>query len=309
MRYVIKDLTDIPPSLISAKALEDIENIAVKSSEVEILDTIYKGTYKDAQNKTQSRVRDFLNKYYKGKCAYCEQTCKAEIEHYRPKKGVTEDAGHSGYYWLCYTWSNLVPSCRYCNTEGGKGSKFPIIATAKRVKAPLFKLSKLDVEACNANMNPLLDEQAYLLHPEIDSSMESFFAFSISDDKNGVTIKGIDRLDRGSRTIEICNLNRNDLRENRLSSVYYPMKKQIQLIFDLNARGYLDNDSVGEALLAVYEGFERDASDITLPHTLLRNFLIASIQNFENHLVPYLDNEFAKPIAIQVFKIFKKEVV
>lgn len=309
MRHIVKDLMNVPPSLTSAKALEDIEYIAQRDNRAVIQDTIYKGTYRDAQNKTQSRVRDILNIYYKGKCAYCEQTCKAEIEHYRPKKGITEDATHQGYYWLCYNWSNLVPSCRYCNTEGGKGNKFPIIANANRVRFPIFATSKLNMGTCNANGQPLLSEQPYLLHPEIDSAIESFLAFSISDDKSGISIRGIDVLGRGSMTIEICNLNRNDLRENRLLSVHYNMKMQIQLIFDLNAQGYIKDDQIGDALLAVYEGFERDAADITLTHTLLRRFLIDSSENFENHLIPYLDNEFAKPIALQSFKIFKKEVV
>jgi len=175
MRHVKKNLEDIPPSLNSDEAQSDIEKIAFKDPEAKILDTIYKGSYKDAEGKSQSEVRDFLNKYYYGKCAYCEQTCKAEIEHYRPKKGVDEDKTHEGYYWLCYTWSNLIPSCRYCNTEGGKGNKFPIINNAKRVKNPPLKSSKLDHEKCLVNKKPLKDEEPYLLHPEVDNNPENHF--------------------------------------------------------------------------------------------------------------------------------------
>src|SRR5215216_5117455 len=109
MRYVVKDLNDIPPSLITQTALDDIEKIAIRDPAVGIKESIYKGDYKDAEGKNQSQVRDVLNKFYKEKCAYCEQTCKAEIEHYRPKKAITDDKTHNGYYWLCYTWSNLVP--------------------------------------------------------------------------------------------------------------------------------------------------------------------------------------------------------
>jgi len=247
MRYVKKDLQEIPPSLISAQALADIEKIAIRDNKTVILDRIYKGDYKDAQGKSQSKVRDYLNKYYYGKCAYCEQTCKAEIEHYRPKKGVFEDSTHHGYYWLCYSWNNLVPSCRYCNTEGGKGNKFPLIQNGKRVTIPLFRNGRLDVTKCNASKAPLIKEEPYLLHPEIDRNPEVFFSFKIRDDKNGIDIVGTDKLNRGEKTIEICNLRRKDLGLNRLQEVYYNFKQNIKLIFDLNALGKLSNEDVGPA--------------------------------------------------------------
>jgi uncharacterized protein (TIGR02646 family) len=91
-----------------------------------IADKIYKGEY-TKDGKTRSAVREALALYYLGKCAYCENMeKKAEIEHYRPKKGVTGEAAHPGYFWVCYQWTNLVPSCRYCNTEGGKANQFPV---------------------------------------------------------------------------------------------------------------------------------------------------------------------------------------
>ena len=67
MRYVEKDLKDIPPSLIAQIALDDIEKIAVRDALVQIKDSIYKGDYKDADGKSQSQVRDTLNKFYKQK--------------------------------------------------------------------------------------------------------------------------------------------------------------------------------------------------------------------------------------------------
>ncbi len=89
--------------------------------------------------------------FFSGKCAYCE--CYVEdfqhgdIEHFRPKKGVTdeddnvvlvEDATgkkvpHPGYYWLAYNWRNLLLSCTDCNQPGeikgrkvGKHNRFPV---------------------------------------------------------------------------------------------------------------------------------------------------------------------------------------
>jgi hypothetical protein len=309
MRYVKKNLTDIPPLLVSQQAKDDIEKIAKKDASVSILDKIYKGEYKDAEGKSQSQVRDYLNKYYHRKCAYCEQTCKAEIEHYRPKKGVIEDNTHDGYYWLCYTWSNLLPSCRYCNTEGGKGNKFPIINAAKRVKSPSFNSSKLDQTKCQARKSPLIDEEPFLIHPEVDNDPEFFFSFKISDDKNGMTIIGIDTYQRGTKTIDICNLNRNDLRQNRLEAVCFHMKQKIKIIFDLNATNVIPNNIVGDALIEVYKELEKESKNELLTHTLLRKYLISSTQNFENHFAPYLETDAERSIAVQAFKKFKSKVV
>ena len=280
MRFVDKDTTDIPPSLISQKAKDDIEKIALGDKNL-ISDKIYKGDYKDAEGKSQSEVRDYLNKYYNGKCAYCEQTCKAEIEHYRPKKGVVEDSNHPGYYWLCYSWSNLVPSCRYCNTEGGKGNKFPIIEITKRVSVPEFIASKLDLNKCLASGSPLIDEKSFLLHPEIEQNPENFLSFKISDDKNGIDIFGHDNTSRGEKTIEICNLNRRDLRLNRLQVVYYHLKQNIKLVFDLNATGRIADDNILDAFNLIFKDMESEALDEKLMHTLLRKFLIASEANLQ----------------------------
>ncbi len=305
MRYVKKDLTDMPPVLVSPKTVDDIEKIAKKDSAVFISDKIYKGEYKDAEGKTQSQVRDYLNKYYHGKCAYCEQTCKAEIEHYRPKKGVKEDITHDGYYWLCYTWSNLVPSCRYCNTEGGKDNKFPINNVVKRVRTPSFNSLKLDQDKCQAHNSPLIDEVPFLIHPEIEKEPEKQLSFKISDDRNGMTIVGFDTQQRGVKTIEICNLNRKDLRQNRLEAVCFHMKQKIKIIFDLNASGIIPNSIVGDAIIEVYKELEKESRDELLTHTLLRKHLISSVENFELHFAPYIEIEAARTIAVQAFQKFR----
>jgi hypothetical protein len=60
-----------------------------------------------------------LDDLFHDKCAYCESRYRAidsrDVEHYRPKGGVTESPGHQGYWWLAAIWSNLLPSCPPCN--------------------------------------------------------------------------------------------------------------------------------------------------------------------------------------------------
>lgn len=55
-----------------------------------------------------------------GKCAYCEWSPLAidwsPTEHFRPK---------GTYWWLAWSWSNLLFACQWCNTTH-KGTRFPL---------------------------------------------------------------------------------------------------------------------------------------------------------------------------------------
>ncbi|MDX9669008.1 MULTISPECIES: endonuclease [unclassified Pseudomonas] len=70
-------------------------------------------TYRKDSVKTQ------LYAIFHGKCAYCETFYPAvapvDVEHYRPKGAVGQDATHPGYWWLAMAWENLLPSCIHCN--------------------------------------------------------------------------------------------------------------------------------------------------------------------------------------------------
>lgn len=70
------------------------------------------------------------------KCSYCEMPLRKDgnpVEHFRPKTGVqnTEDQGldRSRYWWLAWTWENLLFACGYCNTIYKK-NQFPLVAGA-----------------------------------------------------------------------------------------------------------------------------------------------------------------------------------
>lgn len=88
-------------------------------------------------------------------CAYCEApyaaTTQVDVEHYRPKGGVTGRNGKlvkPDYYWLAATWENLLPSCPDCNREreqkfedadprkAGKANKFPLADERRRATRP-----------------------------------------------------------------------------------------------------------------------------------------------------------------------------
>lgn len=226
-----KSLFPVPVCLQNAKA--EMQRIAQTMDKDAIKPSIYKGE-KTVNGQKIHEVREVLKVIYYNKCAYCENIeYKPEIEHYRAKKSVT-GITHNGYYWLCYEWTNLLPSCRYCNTEGGKGNDFPIMGN--RVTAPTFDTQgNLNFDACKAENSPLIDEQPYLFHPEIDENVEDNFEFLI----NGA-MRGVDYQGRGRQTIRICNLNRDNLlavRQVIIDDYFGQISNQLNLYFE-NSMNY-----------------------------------------------------------------------
>lgn len=66
---------------------------------------------------SDSRWRDFhndLRQVFFGLCAYCEEICRGEVEHFRPKSRFPEQT---------YEWSNWVFACHDCNHA--KSDKWP----------------------------------------------------------------------------------------------------------------------------------------------------------------------------------------
>ena len=79
-------------------------------------------------------VRVALHTMQHGKCAYCEKPIEKEhahVDHFRPKTRATERnasgkivSQRTGYYWLAYTFENLLLTCPNCNTH--KLDQFPL---------------------------------------------------------------------------------------------------------------------------------------------------------------------------------------
>lgn len=147
-------------------------------------------------------VTSALHELFHGKCAYCEVRYAAhmpvEVEHYRPKSGVTEAPGHPGYWWLASTWDNLLVSCIDCGRsrliegiKSGKANRFPLENEAFRAAGP----------GLEANESPLL------LNPTVDRP-EEHLVF----DANGLVSSDTKR---GQTTIVVLGLNRRGLVEER----------------------------------------------------------------------------------------------
>ncbi len=280
------------------KASAELENIARNVDKKQIKDVIYKGIKTENGEKIYT-VRDTLKEIYYNKCAYCEiMEHKPEIEHYRPKKEVKEDKTHQGYYWLCYEWTNLIPSCHNCNTENGKRTQFPIMGD--RVNSPSFLISnqKLDKEQCKAENSPLINERPYLFHPEIDTP-ETAFEFKI----NGA-IRGIDHLGRGRQTARICDLNRENLKYRR-QIIIDDYKKCISESLDDYFDGTINERSFRKKLLFVFLKI-RINSQPNKEFSLVSKYIES---DFDQIIPPLLPTPKQRLIIINAYRRFKNNTL
>ena len=86
-------------------------------------------------------VKDVLMRVHHGKCCYCEvkryDRGDLQVEHFRPKGAVRQFGNgaieHPGYYWLAYTWDNLLLACPPCNRS--KGVTFPLMNPHQRARS------------------------------------------------------------------------------------------------------------------------------------------------------------------------------
>jgi uncharacterized protein (TIGR02646 family) len=146
-------------------------------------------------------VKRRLSKAQHDKCAYCEVRIVSEagdVEHFRPKAGVRQGRDHPkqspGYFWLAYTWSNLLYACSRCNREH-KRELFPL-------EDPTVRADALRDEGSTAGEAPLL------LDPTLDAP-EFHLRF------NGERAEPVRGGRRGRVTIDVLGLNRTRLLEAR----------------------------------------------------------------------------------------------
>ena len=79
------------------------------------------------------------------KCAYCERKpgfVGQPVEHYRPKKLAIRSAQPrpirdcERYWWLTWTWENLLFACTTCNCPANKGNHFPLAVGSTPLRCP-----------------------------------------------------------------------------------------------------------------------------------------------------------------------------
>ena len=142
-------------------------------------------------------VKDDLWKQQSMRCCYCEiwsQCSYNDVEHFRPKARADRGGGtvDGGYWWLAWTWENLLFSCPNCN-RSAKNDAFPL----EPGSVPLL-----------ADEQPPGRELSTLIDPCAEDPVELIqFVF------DGSHWQPIGRRgnSRGQRTVELLKLGRAEL--------------------------------------------------------------------------------------------------
>ncbi|WP_085807528.1 HNH endonuclease [Roseovarius albus] len=186
----------------------------------------------DFQAYRNRAVREALREMFHGKCAYCESKIAGsqdtDVEHYRPKKGVSEAAAagidHPGYWWLAMVWENLVLSCQHCNQTRSSLVIIPDdIETEEDLASflmgqPLSRAGKLNAFPTEGNLwittaeGELSDERPLILNPA-DVDPERHLDWVLF--KGAATVRPKDDSPAGEATRQILGLNRRWLEEDR----------------------------------------------------------------------------------------------
>ncbi|UGS19899.1 hypothetical protein [Flavobacterium cyclinae] len=292
-----------PPSSLQALYLEqisiaqyiDLESIGEKYKGVIISITDQNDPY---FNQDEYEVRYELRKLFYNKCAYCEtKSYKPDVEHYRPKKSVSNDQQNNhGYYWLCYNWTNLLPACSGCNRENGKWSKFPI--NAVRITQPPFDENMHLIESeCFLRSDYLNTEEPLLLNPELEApeiylELKWNGKFEGTDGPNG----------KGWKSINTFDLNRGNLIDARATIIdNYRDKIGDNLVLFRNGR--LDNLGLKEALELQFN-FLKERTSPKVVHSFVYYYIY---NNFSDFVITKISgiSQIEQEVIIKLFEEFK----
>ncbi|EKN4790090.1 HNH endonuclease [Yersinia enterocolitica] len=229
MRKVIRTQEQtLPPSALNAKKRDGTTELersrahyAVEREKKESYDFV---AYK------ADEVKWRLNALFHYKCAYCESFFSAsapvDIEHYRPKGAVSEDAAHPGYWWLAMDWDNLLPSCIDCNRKrkqrlvDGATELSVLLARQTQSRNSSGKQDSFPVARGGQRLMPedknYVAESPLLLNPYYDNPDEHIQFVSIGNPPVSLAIPiGEGPSERGVTSIHIYGLNRLGLVQER----------------------------------------------------------------------------------------------
>jgi hypothetical protein len=112
-----------------------------------------------------------------------------------------------------------------------------------------------------------------------------------------------------TKTLKICNLNRDDLKFDRQTSVIDWFIKYLKGIFLKLQEGEYTSEQFIKSLNDGFEVLKKQSEDVRLPYTLLRFFIFEKVENFERIILPYLENDNAQLIVSSAFKVYKKGLI
>lgn len=253
MIKINKDYDTIPDSLKIPNDTNFPDGIPIKprtthARRLEVIDNesyIDKGRYNN-RYKTDD-IRTALKDIYHNKCAYCEQKIEQyQVEHFRPKKV---------YYWLAFSWDNLLMGCATCNQHKGinfaiDGDKFEFVNSEENINAINTSSSDCDSTELPRFVNPEVTNPYGYIHFTKSGSIYSHDP-------------------RFTYTISTCKIDRDYLNDER---------RKLLDVFRRDIKSALiDNESVDDQrneIATVTKKFIRDAKDIELQYLAFRKYSI-----------------------------------
>lgn len=144
------------------------------------------------------------------KCCYCERKLLLsynDVEHFRPKGRANRKPGCAlthGYWWLAFSWNNLLYACPSCN-RSAKNDQFPLCEGS---------VSLLSLELPPGAEFPLLLDPSSQVNPveHIEYVEQPIRAGSAT---NYWWARPRNASIYGNKTIEVCKLNSSEHRELR----------------------------------------------------------------------------------------------
>ncbi len=162
-------------------------------------------------------VKDELAQALNRKCVFCEMALRPEgspVEHFRPKARVAnkgEPWDENRYWWLAWTWENLLFACDRCNNVPYKGNQFPLVPGTRALPEGSFDLRA---------------EQPLLIDPSsVDPRDHLRFKWSRSERRwvpvpvNGSVL--------GKKTIEVLGLDQDERPTEHIRERVEPLMQQI----------------------------------------------------------------------------------
>lgn len=260
MIKIYKDLTVIPQSLKTDE--ESISKRPAKTTHARRLEVIMQGHYPDSQNSTNydkrykyDDVKTRLVSLYHNKCAFCESKLESmHVEHFRPKRG--------GYYWMAFSWDNLLLSCPTCNTY--KGDDFFLSERGVRV---VFTNTDEIIQRINT-LSSVYDatEKPLMISPETVTVEElSSIAFSQDGSMSSENV-------RMQHTIESCKLSRKALCENR-KRIWDRLRNHISIAA---AEFGVGSERFHDAVSIAVKAFRSESQDVESDYIAFRKYVLSS---------------------------------
>jgi uncharacterized protein (TIGR02646 family) len=157
------------------------------------------------------------------KCCYCEKVVPRkfnDVEHYRPKGRANRTPGCTkthGYWWLAYSWNNLLFACNFCNRTG-KNDDFPLDVGSTSLSPEEYAPGKEIPLLINPRQLNPVEHIKFVLRSKFPNGPRHWMA----EPRNGSKI--------ALHTIRSCDLNRDELLELRTRYVENFISPQVKRI-------------------------------------------------------------------------------